>query len=609
MIPFMGLQAHEIKFKLRRIRMKLSRLLLSLALIMIIAAGAVFAEGSSQPSSQSQGTVTAYNLPRNQTLYYNGLQWSAALGNNPYMANPNNALAIAAHRQLVYETLFVYNLLDGKLYPQIGDSYTWNGQTLTVQLNPNVRFSDGSRLTSADVVYSFEIAKTYTMGFTATWDYLDSVTAQGDYTVIIRAKAPPNFNMKIVEQAISERQITSKAYWDSKIASGELSRDPSAVLAFPGWDCIGSGPYVPMFNDNTKIVIQRNDNYWGQHASRYGKLPTPRYIAHNIYRDNAAGDEAMRRGEVDMSQQFMASVWTYPNVETYVPVAPYYIPGVIPSIIFNTTRPGLDDKNVRKALAMVINYDLIGTNAMSGYTAPKQHHLMLPSPAEQALIDPAQLRQYQWEGIDVAGANRILDQAGWVRGGDGIRAKGGVRLSFRLECPQGWSDWNASLEVVAQAGAQIGMDLTTYFPDTPVYNNDLQTASFDIIMNSPGGQGIASPWTRARAVMDSSYLPPVGTPNTIGNYGRWVNAEATQLVDQIKNETNAATLVQLWTRLNIIYLDEMPAIGLMYRPWVFHQVSTSVWTGFPRLNDGTNIPPTLLSDGYGIRGLYNLRLR
>jgi len=51
----------------------------------------------------------------------------------------------------------------------------------------------------------------------------------------------------------------------------------------------------------------------------------------------------------------------------------------------------------------------------------------------------------------------------------------------------------------------------------------------------------------------------------------------------------------------------MPCAGLMYRPWVFHTVNTSVWTGFPKLNDGTNVPPTILINGYGIKALYNLK--
>jgi peptide/nickel transport system substrate-binding protein len=208
----------------------------------------------------------------------------------------------------------------------------------------------------------------------------------------------------------------------------------------------------------------------------------------------------------------------------------------------------------------------------------------------------------------VAAANKLLDDAGWARGADGIRAKGGVRLSgIRAECPQGWSDWNASLEVVAQAGSLIGIDIQTYFPIATVWTQDYLNGTFDIVMYSPGGVGIASPWSRAYAAMSSADLPPEGTPNSIGNYGRWTNQEATGIITQIATETDAAKLKQLWTRLNIIYLQEMPAAGLMYRPGVFHTVNETVWTGYPKMSDGSAVPPTLCIDGYGIKGLYNLR--
>ena len=594
--------------------MKQTRLLFSLALILLIAAGSVFAAGGGQSSgggAQSSGSaaVDVSNLPRNQTLYYNGLQWGSPGGANPFGGGTiNNAFATAAHRQLVFESLFTFNLLDGKLYPQIGDSYTWNGQTMTIQLNKNVKFSDGSALTAADVVYTYELGKRYNTRFSGYWNYISSVTAQGDYTVIIQGNSK-NFNPKYVEQSISELQITSKAYWEKQ----NLGSDQAAILNFQGWDCLGTGPYKFFYWDDTKIVMIRNDSYWGQHSSRYGKLPPPKYIAHNIYKDNASGDEAFFAGQVDVSQQFISQVWRMwergAPIETYIPQPPYYFPGTIPMIIFNTQKPGLNDAAVRRAIAMVVDYDLIGVNAMSGYTAKLVPSLMLPVPAEQALVDWNALKQYQWEGIDIAGANRILDQAGWVRGSDGVRAKGGVKLSFQAECPHGWADWNASLEVVAQAGRQIGIDITTYFPEAPVYTTDQQTGNFDILMMSPGGAGIASPWIRAYAALGSQNLPPVGTPNTVQNMGRWVNSRANQIIDAIAAETDTAKLKSLWTELNVIYLQEMPTAGLMYRPWVFHTVNSSVWTGYPKINDGSNVPPTLLCDGYGIKGLYNIKLK
>ena len=596
--------------------MKRIGILICMSLILMMTAGTVFATGGRDAAAPGASAPTTaptnwYNLPRNQTLYFNGLQWGAPSGYNPYVGNASN-FHNNGHRQLVYETLMVFNLLDGKLYPQIADSYSFGGtgnRTLTVQLNRNVKFSDGSALTAADVVYSYELAKRYSIGNSGFWDYLDSVTAQGDYTVVFQGKAPPSFNMKQMEAAISEVSITSRAYWESKIRSGDLGSDPAALGGFAGWDCIGTGPYLHGYHDDTKLVVIRNDNYWGQHASRYGKLPAPRYVAHNIYRDNAAGDQAFRNGEIDVSQQFIASIWTFPNAQTYVPTAPYYIPGVMPSIIFNTKKPGLDDPAVRRAIAMVLDYDMIGTNAMSGYTAPKQAHMMVPLPAEQALLDTARLAPYQWTGIDVAGANKLLDDAGWVRGGDGVRAKGGVRLDFNVMCPFGWSDWNASCEVVARSTGAIGIRIVTRFPEQNIWNSDRFNGTFDIVMDSPGGQGMASPWSRANAMMGSNYLPPEGTPNMIGNWGRYSNPQAQALIDQIPNETDPTRLRQLWTDLNIIYLQEMPTAGLMYRPWVFHTVNNSVWTGFPAANDGTNVPPTILIDGYGIKGLYNLRLR
>jgi peptide/nickel transport system substrate-binding protein len=470
-------------------------------------------------------------------------------------------------------------------------------------------------MTSADVVNSYQLQKTYATGGSGWWSAIESVTAQGDYTVVIKGN-PANFNPKQIETSISALYITQKAEMDkvaAEIGAGETALGqwtnmlPNTLIATQS----GTGPYIPYISDETKVVLQRVDTYWG--VSLYGKLPPPKYIAHAIYKDNAGGDAAFRAAEVDISQQFISSVWTMfnANISTFIPQAPYYFPGVIPMIIYNTKDPRLADPAVRKAIAMALDYDTIGKNAMSGYTAPMVASLMLPTPAEQALIDANALKPYQWSGNlqeAVAAANKLLDDAGWVKGADGIRAKGGVKLSgIRAECPQGWSDWNASLEVVAQAGKSIGIDIQTYFPIATVWTQDLLNGTFDILMNSPGGAGIASPWNRAYATLSSADLPPEGVPNSIQNQGRWINQEATDIVAQIAIETDAAKLKQLWTRLNIIYLQEMPVAGLMYRPALFHTVNETVWTGYPKMNDGTGVPPTLCTDGYGIKGLYNLK--
>ena len=92
--------------------------------------------GSSNKTTGNQGksSKTASNdksgIPRNETLYFNGQQWGAINDWNPLSSNSNNALGQSqkdSSRTIVYETLYMYNMLDGKMYPLLasGDP-VWN---------------------------------------------------------------------------------------------------------------------------------------------------------------------------------------------------------------------------------------------------------------------------------------------------------------------------------------------------------------------------------------------------------------------------------------------------------------------------------------------------
>ena len=73
------------------------------------------------------------------------------------------------------------------------------------------------------------------------------------------------------------------------------------------------------------------------------------------------------------------------------------------------------------------------------------------------------MKDLQWAGNDVEGAKALLDEAGIVdNDGDGWREWNGEKISLQAVCPQGWTDWNASMEIVAAAGQNIGVDITTY---------------------------------------------------------------------------------------------------------------------------------------------------
>jgi len=69
-------------------------------------------------------------LPRNETMYFNGQQWGSVACWNPYSSSCNNAMTIAqqdSSRVLMFETPYLYNMLDGQVYPLLADGdFAWD---------------------------------------------------------------------------------------------------------------------------------------------------------------------------------------------------------------------------------------------------------------------------------------------------------------------------------------------------------------------------------------------------------------------------------------------------------------------------------------------------
>ncbi len=569
-------------------------------------------------AEEKKDSADAGSTPRNETLYFNGQQWGTINDWNPLSSNSNNAMAITQQdnaRTIVYETLFMYNMLDGKLYGLLGKDYSWNDtQTeLTITLNPDAKWSDQTPVTAQDVAYTFDCHKKYATAQGSDYsNYIESVEAKDDHTVIFKAKLDdkglPVNPLKVVEY-VPKIYVMQKAYLQK--VEQRNGNDADKIKQDRMDDFVASGPYKSYYNDDQKVVFVRDDNYWGK--ALWGKLPAPKYITHVIYENNAAGDTAFKSGEVDVSQQFITNVqklWEEDGlpISTYIDEAPYGVCATMPTAFFNVEKPGLDRKEVRKAIAMAVDYDQIIASAMSNQSPSFKdvpRSIMNPTSGEQALVNQDALKDYQFTGNDVEGAKALLDKAGIVdKDGDGIREIDGKNLTFKAECPDGWTDWNASLEIVAAAGSKIGIGIETYFPDANTFYDDMTTRKFDICMWNPPAASVANPWGRAMAFMSTDYAGL--KVNWTGNYGGYINKDANDLLKKIPLETNKDTLKEYYTELSRIYLDEVPSFSLMYRPMLFHAVNESVWTGFPQLDDGDNIPPTDCTDGYGIAALYKL---
>jgi len=592
------------------------------------------APATAAPATAAPATAApaagAPELPRDETLYFNGQQWGAVVCWNPYSSSCNNAMTIAQQdsaRVLMFETPYLFDMLDGKVYPLLADGpYTWNDAhtEITFKIKAAAKWSDGTPVTAEDVAYTWATHIKYNDPTgAANKDYIDNIVAVDPQTVTVKAKLDASgkaVNPLIVAAYLSTDYVNQKA-WTQKVEA-RTGGDATKFIADTAEDVVYSGPYHKFFADETKVVLVRDDNYWGKDASMWGKLPVPKYLAHTIFKDNAAGSIALAQGEVDVSQQFNSNIqvlwlnYALP-ISTYLPDPPYGIGASLPTAFYNLKSYGLDQLAVRKAIAMAVDYPTIIANAMTNQSATFDQvprSLMNPTPGEQALYDHAAVKDLQWAGNDVEGAKKLLDAAGITVGPDGWRQYKGKTLHYVATCPNGWSDWQAAIEVVAAAGKKIGIDITTNYPEWAVYQTVVTKsdaplpAGYDIFMMWSDGAGPTQPWSRIRHLMSSEFVGMATNWN--GNWGQYSNPAADALIKAIPQETDPAKLKADYTELVKIYLTDIPSFTLMYRPQSFHAVNESVWTGYPHQGDGTNppVPPLDLMDGWSVAGLYNLKL-
>jgi peptide/nickel transport system substrate-binding protein len=328
-------------------------------------------------------------------------------------ANPlvtTHPLSRQVQRYALFVTLVRY---DSTLTPQpyLARSWRWSdsGRTLTLSLADDLRWHDGVPTTSRDAAFTFLAARDPSTGFprAAELATLDTAIAVDDTTLLLRfSRAPARLPALLAELPIVPAHLLTKV--------------PRSAMRGAPFEAapVGNGPFrFASRQRGARWSFVRNDSF----PASLGGPPKLRGLVIAVVDEATTKFAGLASGELDMAgiAPTMAGI---AKRDASLRVLTYAIPFSV-GLFFNTTRPPFDDARVRLAIARSIDRARIVEIALAGFGTPAS----TPVPPES----PFFWREAPHQS-DTLRADSLLDAAGWRRGADGVRVRGGRRLSVEL---------------------------------------------------------------------------------------------------------------------------------------------------------------------------------
>jgi peptide/nickel transport system substrate-binding protein len=470
----------------------------------------------------------------------------------------------------IYENLVITTAFGGgHTYNILAKSLTWSkdGKTLTITVQPNVKWSDGKPLTNRDVLYSLTIGRVDKsldhIGLTAANSNIASVKLAGAGKVAIRFKSIDStfVGSQLSSVWIVPQHIFSKA--------GDLTKwkNPNPV---------GSGPFTRVTRFNSQAyVLSKNPSYWQR------GLPKVQCIERVAASSNDAALLQQVNGDADWSHNF------YPNVEgTYQAKDPKhfhnsYLPVSTPvALFFDTTEYPYSIPAFRKAVSQAINRNDVSKLGEYGYAPPMTAlglEYLYPK-----WVDPSlKARAKQMATYDPAAAKKTLTDAGFTYKGSNVYDPKGNRVGFQVHVIGGWSDWVASLQIITRNLRDVGIDASVKLePDWGAWQPNAMSTKFVTLLWTFGSQDV-TPYSYFYSHYDPSQNVGKGNDATAtGNWEHYTSAEGAALLRQFKSTLDPAKQKQIAFKLQKIFLDDLPYIPLFPGPrWSTY--STTYFTGFP----------------------------
>ncbi|MFE3589734.1 ABC transporter substrate-binding protein [Streptomyces niveus] len=279
---------------------------------------------------------------------------------------------------------------------------TADGMTYTYRLRDDVKFSDGKPFSAADVVFTYRtILDAGTNNPSKTeLAAIEDVTAKDENTVVFTLKYPYAPFAQRTVLPIAPEHVAGK----QDVNSGPFTSKP-----------VGTGPYLlTNWSKGEKISFKANPDYWGGEA-------TVKKFTMAIIKDDDIRATRLRAGDLDgaiLPPNLAKGFRDDKGRKTYAATTYDYRTVTLP-----THNKVAGDTAVRRALDVAVDRETMVDKILDGAGRAAYG----PVPTDSEWFTKGTERPH-----DLAKAGKILDEAGWRTGEDGIRTKDGVRASFPL---------------------------------------------------------------------------------------------------------------------------------------------------------------------------------
>ena len=506
----------------------------------------------------------------------NILYWQAASTLNPYLSGGTKDIEAAS---LVVEPLAHYDEA-GNLVPVLVEEIPTieNGgvaadfTSITWKIRKDIDWSDGTPLTAHDAVFSGEYCLHPDAGCNATSYFTDvrSMEALDDHTLKITFSRAKPFPYAPLVGATAP--VIQKAQFGNCV--GARSQECTEENFGP----IGTGPFmVTEFRANDVVTFAANPNF---------RDPDKPAFATAVFKGGGDAASAARavletgefhyawnlQVEPEILEQ-MAAAGRGTVVTSFGPAVERLMVNLTSDDIGlgddrslhkdgGNPHPFLSDPAVRRALSLAIDRQIL---VEVGYgAAGKPTCNVLPAPAIYAsTANDGCLVQ------DIGQANRILDEAGWIPGDDGVRQKDGVRLSILYQTSTN-SVRQGTQALIKQMWEQIGVetelrniDAAVFFGGDPASPDTYGKFYADIEMYTNTFDGTDPELYMANWLC--SEIPGPGNNWLGNNIPRYCDPEYDALVAELAGTASLTERAALARRMNDMLMQHRAMIPLIWR--------------------------------------------